>query len=141
MWTHFMLALSLLTLISIIPPGFSQECSFVKARDPKRRERSAALAEDCPCFSSYSSSDNCDLGAYNPREALLPCSYLPQEFIECDLPVDHKGNLTSLQELGYGCLNFGGQRWEDVHKTKVCCKALECIECRGNRTFLREGYV
>ena len=40
---------------------------------------------------------------------------------------------------GYGCLNVGGQRWEEVERTSVCCRALACIECRGNRTFLREG--
>ena len=41
---------------------------------------------------------------------------------------------------GYGCLAYGGQRWEEVEKTSVCCRALDCIECRGERVFLREGY-
>ena len=70
----------------------------------------------------------------NPLSPLVECSFLPREFIECNEPVDHKGNLTAKQHLKYGCLQFGGQRWEDVEKTKVCCRALDCIECRGSRS-------
>ena len=33
-----------------------------------------------------------------------------------------------------------GKRWEEVEKTKVCCRVLDCIECKGKRTFLRDGY-
>lgn len=28
----------------------------------------------------------------------------PDEFVDCDAPVDHVGNATASQELGYGCL-------------------------------------
>ena len=64
-----------------------------------------------------------------------------QEFIVCDEPVDHKGNETALAELEYGCARFGGgQRWEEVEKTRACCRALQCVECAGNRTFLRDGF-
>jgi hypothetical protein len=45
---------------------------------------------------------------------LVECSFLPREFIECNEPVDHKGNLTAKQLMKYGCLQFGGQRWEQV---------------------------
>lgn len=31
----------------------------------------------------------------------------PDEFIECEDPVDHVGNATASQELGYGCLKVG----------------------------------
>lgn len=31
-------------------------------------------------------------------------NYRPDEFIECEDPVDHVGNATASQELGYGCL-------------------------------------
>ena len=65
--------------------------------------------------------------------------FLPKEFIECNPPKLYT-NETERDEIGYGCLSFGGQRWEEVEKTAVCCRALECIECRGDRTFLREGY-
>ena len=58
----------------------------------------------------------------------------------CDEPVDHKGNLTALAELEHGCVSYGGQRWEEVEKTRACCRALQCIECTGNRTFLRDGF-
>lgn len=33
---------------------------------------------------------------------LLICR--PDEFVDCDAPVDHVGNATASQELGYGCL-------------------------------------
>jgi len=79
------------------------------------------------------------LPSYNPTSPLLPCSFLPEEFVECDDPVDHAGNRTARDLLGYGCERMGGQRWEEVERTAVCCRALDCIECRGNRTFLREG--
>lgn len=77
---------------------------------------------------------------YDPRGPLVLCSFLPDEFIECQDPVDHKGNITAKQELGYGCVKFGGMKFEDVDKTKVKCTVLEGIECYGNSTFFREGY-
>lgn len=38
---------------------------------------------------------------------ILLVIYRPEEFIECDDPVDHVGNTTASQELGYGCLKVG----------------------------------
>lgn len=76
---------------------------------------------------------------FNPLGPLVKCSYLPWEFIDCDEPIDHKGNKTAMEELGYGCVKFGGMRYEDVKRTKVICRALEKIECFGNRTFFRES--
>ena len=74
----------------------------------------------------------------DPLNPLIECSYLPKEFISCNPPIEV--NATHQEKLGYGCVHFGGQRWEEVKKTKVCCRALDCIECKGNRTFLRDGY-
>lgn len=76
---------------------------------------------------------------FNPRGPLVKCSFLPWEFISCKDPVDHKGNKTAKEELGYGCVKFGGMRYEDVERTKVECTVLDKIECFGNRTFLKEG--
>ncbi|KAF6085034.1 TM2 domain containing 2 [Phyllostomus discolor] len=42
----------------------------------------------------------------DPNSPVILCSYLPDEFIECEDPVDHVGNATASQELGYGCLKF-----------------------------------
>ncbi|XP_058050152.1 TM2 domain-containing protein 2 isoform X3 [Ahaetulla prasina] len=61
----------------------------------------------------------------------------PEEFIECEAPVDHNGNISARDELGYGCLKFGGQAYSDVSHTRVLCRALDGIECAGPRTFLR----
>lgn len=99
-------------------------------------------AKECPCY--HTSNDETNNGqcttATDPFSPLVPCAFLPREFIECNPPVDHKGNQTARDTLGHGCVTFGGQRWEDVEKTKVCCRALDCIECKGNRTFLRDGF-
>ena len=35
---------------------------------------------------------------------------------------------------------MGGQKYEDVEKTKVECTVLPGIECYGPRTFLKEGF-
>lgn len=32
--------------------------------------------------------------------------------------------------MGYGCLSFGGQRWEEVEKTPVCCRLYTIISFR-----------
>lgn len=139
-WLVLLLSFISLPLINGQQPQQQLQCTFEKAKG-KNWAKNRPVVDECPCFhSDNQESPICDFGPFNPEDPLLPCSFLPQEFIECDLPVDHKGNATSLEELGYGCLDYGGQRWEEVQTTKVCCQAYECIECRGNRTFLRDGY-
>ncbi|XP_035418689.1 TM2 domain-containing protein 2 isoform X2 [Cygnus atratus] len=61
----------------------------------------------------------------------------PEEFVECEEPVDHGGNATAQQELGHGCVKFGGQAHGDVDHTRVQCRALDGIECAEPRSFLR----
>ena len=97
---------------------------------------------ECPCYDSSSKSGQDECSPETPEDPLSPlinCSFLPKEFIVCDPPLALP-NASAKDTLGYGCVRFGGQRWEDVEKTKVCCRALDCIECKGNRTFLRDGY-
>jgi len=97
--------------------------------------------KECPCFHNDENDNDHDCPTdTDPLSPLVDCASLPREFIECALPVDHKGNQTAKVISGHGCVKFGGQRWEDVEKTKVCCRALDCIECKGNRTFLRDGF-
>ncbi|XP_013392853.1 TM2 domain-containing protein 2 [Lingula anatina] len=76
---------------------------------------------------------------YNPEGPLVLCEYLPEEFIGCEEPTDHDGNLTARDELGYGCVKWGGQKYDEVEKTKVVCRVLDYIECFGNRTFFKDG--
>ncbi|NXD98567.1 TM2D2 protein, partial [Chaetorhynchus papuensis] len=73
----------------------------------------------------------------DPRAPLVLCTYLPDEFVECDEPVDHGGNATAQQELGHGCVKFGGQAHGEVDHTRVQCRALDGIECAEPRSFLR----
>ncbi|XP_055874074.1 TM2 domain-containing protein CG11103-like [Biomphalaria glabrata] len=78
--------------------------------------------------------------SYDAHKALIFCSFLPLEFLNCSNPEDLKGNVTKRNELGYGCTKWGGERFEDVQTTSVWCTALPGIECYGNRTFLRDGF-
>ncbi|NXR09118.1 TM2D2 protein, partial [Semnornis frantzii] len=73
----------------------------------------------------------------DPQAPLVLCTYLPDEFVECDEPVDHGGNATAQQELGHGCVKFGGQAYGEVDHTRVQCRALDGIECAEPRSFLR----
>ncbi|XP_035292169.1 TM2 domain-containing protein 2 [Anguilla anguilla] len=74
---------------------------------------------------------------YRPPSPVVLCSYLPEEFIYCQPPVDHTGNTTALAEMGHGCAKFGGQAYKDVNHTRVMCMALDGIECAPPREFLR----
>ncbi|XP_040898858.1 TM2 domain-containing protein 2 [Toxotes jaculatrix] len=74
---------------------------------------------------------------YRPPSPVVLCSYLPEEFIYCQDPVDHAGNHTALQEMGHGCVGWGGQTQKEVNHTLVICTALDDIECAGAREFLR----
>lgn len=128
----------------------NDECDFEAGSHYSLWQRTQAkTAEECEsdCFSYAHSKDkkSCQSSQdplQNPLSPLTECSFLPEEFIICNPPEKRKptnGNSTS-NGTEYGCTKFGGQRWEDVEKTKVCCRALDCIECKGKRTFLRDGY-
>nr|CAG4643627.1 EOG090X0IT6 [Ilyocryptus agilis] len=77
---------------------------------------------------------------YVPHGPLIQCQYISLEFLECEEPQDLKGNKTARDEIGFGCLKIGGQRYEDVEKTKVPCSVLPGIECYGERRFLKDGF-
>lgn len=81
-----------------------------------------------------------DSSEHNPLGPLVKCSFLPLDFLECQEPVDHKGNRTARDEVGHGCVRFGGSRYEDVERAKVYCNVLQDIECYGSRSFLRDGF-
>ncbi|XP_049435876.1 TM2 domain-containing protein 2 [Epinephelus fuscoguttatus] len=74
---------------------------------------------------------------YRPPSPVVLCSYLPEEFIYCQDPVDHAGNNSAFLEMGHGCVGWGGQTQKEVNHTPVICTALDDIECAGPREFLR----
>ncbi|XP_065218547.1 TM2 domain-containing protein CG11103 [Planococcus citri] len=76
---------------------------------------------------------------FNPRGPKVLCSFLPMEFLDCQDPVDWKGNKTARDEAGHGCWKYGSYRYEDVERTSVKCEVLKGIECYGNGTFYRAG--
>jgi len=102
--------------------------------------------KDCPCYHRDSPNDTaCKLVENRSSkevvgDPLIPCFFLPRQFLQCNEPVDHRDNSSALEALGHGCLRYGGQRWEEVESSKACCRVLDCIECSGPRTFLRAGF-
>lgn len=104
--------------------------SFVSCRDII-----VSISEENACWNK-----SCGLD-FNPYTPLINCSYLRDEFIRCDAHAeDLKGNATAKQEQGYGCIKFGGQKYQEVEQSRVWCKALDGIECYGDRTFLSLKY-
>ncbi|CAK1585130.1 unnamed protein product [Parnassius mnemosyne] len=89
---------------------------------------------------TVSESDPYTKEPYRPLGPLVKCNFLPLEFLDCDEPVDHKGNESAKAAVGHGCVKFGGVRYEKVERTKVQCKVLDGIECFGTRSFLRDGF-
>ncbi|CAG12565.1 unnamed protein product [Tetraodon nigroviridis] len=83
------------------------------------------------------SSNSTELFEYRPPSPVVLCSYLPEEFISCQDPVDHAGNHSAFLELGHGCVSWGGQTESEVNHTPVICSALDDIECAGPREFPR----
>ncbi|XP_044218245.1 TM2 domain-containing protein 2 isoform X1 [Thunnus albacares] len=86
---------------------------------------------------SAESANNTEAYEYRPPSPVVLCSYLPEEFIYCQDPVDHAGNYSAYQEMGHGCVVWGGQTEREVNHTEVMCTALDDIECAGPRDFLR----
>lgn len=77
---------------------------------------------------------------FDPLGPRVMCSFLPLEFVDCQEPVDWKGNRTARDEAGHGCWKYGSYRYEDVERTSVKCDVLPGIECYGNKTFYRDGF-
>ncbi|KAF5277365.1 hypothetical protein FQA39_LY06178 [Lamprigera yunnana] len=110
-------------------PPAAKQLARIAARSQRRPPRKPRASETTP--------DNTTI--FNPLSPLVQCSFLTWEFMDCEEPVDHKGNKTAKEELGYGCIKFGGMWYDDVERTKVLCTVLDKIECYGNKTFFKEG--
>lgn len=120
------LLLGNLLLLQGVSRSHQHNATGAESGDPGEAEHDQATGSPAPAY---------DYG--DPLAPLVLCTYLPEEFIECDDLVDHVGNITAQRELGYGCVKFGGQAYSDVDHTPVKCKALDGIECAAPRTFLR----
>ena len=130
-----------MTLVTMMGVTRGQEC-VIRERDVISSDYDWPLS-DCPCYHHSSANYSC-LAPASSRDIvaspLVPCKFLPRQFLQCAEPHDHKGNETTYNKMGHGCLKYGGQRWEEVEKSKACCRVLDCIECSGPRTFLRDGF-
>lgn len=120
-WSRSISAVLLINTLVVIAKEADETCTFLgnshnpkgavigyvgapTETEPKVNALQAELSSSvCPCFHhevDEEDQEHCRLRDYNPTEPLLPCSFLPQEFIECDLPFDHLGNATARDELG-----------------------------------------
>lgn len=117
------------TLIALLLVLTANSCLAIQARSDREQQVSGAVA------SSRTTNDNAN-HLWSPK---VYCSMLPDDFIECNKPIDHKLNKTAKEEKGYGCLKFGGLNYEDVEHTKVQCTVFHDIDCQGPRTFQRDG--
>ena len=61
---------------------------------------------ECRCFHAETDGKSDDPCPYtnDPFSPLVDCAFLPREFIECAVPVDHDGNQTARDTLGHGCV-------------------------------------
>lgn len=89
---------------------------------------------------SGDNTNNTERYEYRPPSPVVLCSYLPEEFVYCQDPVDQSQNYSAYLEMGHGCFWWGGQTQKEVNHTRVLCFALDGIECAGSREFLR-GHV
>jgi len=103
------------TIISVsVSASSGQSCDFKLFNSMSRRSGSGfsnsgnyyktpnKITKDCPCFHHDADRTNCQ-NTTDPMSPLIECAFLPREFIECALPVDHKGNQSARDTLGHGC--------------------------------------
>lgn len=95
------------------------------------------FSEQPPEIVKDSTSNYTEPYVYKPPSPVVLCSYLPEEFIYCQDPVDHANNHSAFLEMGHGCVGWGGQTQKEVNHTQVICTALDGIECAGPKEFLR----
>ncbi|KAK6020585.1 hypothetical protein OSTOST_13757, partial [Ostertagia ostertagi] len=70
-----------------------------------------------------------------PMGPLVPCSFLPDEFIECNMPELLPSAHNDTVDAGY-CSRFGGQRAEDVEWTWWHAEHMPC----AFNVFAKENY-
>lgn len=90
----------------------------------------------CADFDSAEQQCSDDELAVNASLPCIPCTLVPVEFLECEDPkdLDLHGN-DSARVDDYGCSRYGGERYEDVQRTRVMCNVLPGVECAGKRQF------
>ncbi|XP_040011766.1 TM2 domain-containing protein 2 [Xiphias gladius] len=139
---QFLLLLTVI-LLQCLEGIHSQNSSTTEtpAASPRQGATTFSFSEQTPEVMKYDipveNPNDTERYEYKPPSPVVLCSYLPEEFIYCQDPVDHAGNLSAFQEMGHGCFGWGGQTHREVNHTPVMCTALDDIECAGSREFLR----
>ncbi|XP_035513670.1 TM2 domain-containing protein 2 [Morone saxatilis] len=138
---QFLLLLTVI-LLQCLEGIHSQNSSTTEPPASSSGQAATALpfSEQPETVRSVESPNHTEPYEYRPPSPVVLCSYLPEEFIYCQDPVDHAGNHSACLEMGHGCVGWGGQTEKEVNYTQVMCTALDEIECAGPREFLR-GHV
>ncbi|VDM98000.1 unnamed protein product [Thelazia callipaeda] len=131
----------LLIVISLLPVSGIQTNPVSIPKGQKQGNIVIAAVISTPLLPDSDSFGVCELEGFdlNPTGPLVPCNFLDERWVDCDLPVD----ISQIPEVNNtkidgACLTWGGTRYENVEQTNVSCRVLSCIECRGPRTFLRQ---
>uniref|UniRef100_A0A673Y2R1 TM2 domain-containing protein 2 n=1 Tax=Salmo trutta TaxID=8032 RepID=A0A673Y2R1_SALTR len=93
-----------------------------------QRATTAAFIECVTCTELYE---------YRPPSPVVLCSYLPEEFIYCQDPVNHAQNSTAILEMGHSCWKVCQTVVDRPSRSHSICVHLHDIECAGPREFLR----
>lgn len=130
-------SLILISLFSLIVCAHNKQEKDVKEKDTQQTSEYNPLGA---LVRYYSHWFNRNFWNNNHCLHFFRCNFLPMEFLECENLKDHEGNQTAKDELGYGCLKFGGSFFHEVERTKTFCTVLPEIECHGLRKFQRDGF-
>ncbi|XP_071828616.1 TM2 domain-containing protein 2-like [Apostichopus japonicus] len=84
------------------------------------------------CFDEYCGVE------FSPYSPLIKCEYLPEEFYECDDPLDVM--LLNISGEGTTGCQFDQEKADkdELSNILVNCTAFPGIECYGDRTFQKE---
>lgn len=84
-------------LMTILNNGF---CSSDEATDYEEIGDAPMTLDDSPSETGTCGPGEC---SYVPHSPFIPCEKVWDDFIECDDPLDLRGNESARTELGYGC--------------------------------------
>ncbi|CAL8074540.1 unnamed protein product [Orchesella dallaii] len=145
---HIYLLLILTILVSISTEQTEQSTQINKASKEKNTDTlelvaPAAASNNGETSSSHAEGGINDHDKFDPKGPKVRCDYLPLDFLECDTLFDHLGNASAKEIQGYGCVKWGGEKYDEVEHTARLCKPLDGIECfsihKGEK-FLRYGF-
>ncbi|GMR41960.1 hypothetical protein PMAYCL1PPCAC_12155, partial [Pristionchus mayeri] len=109
-------------------PTFARETVYFSQRDEFDSRADHPLMNDLDLTGMNQSSI-----ALYPLGPMVPCYNIPDDFLRCESIPKHTAPINET-----GCPHFGGSKSSEIAWTKVNCRVLGSIECKGSRVFQRE---